>query len=182
MLFVECFKSCNCSLFFYLFFLSRVGVWIPTGGQRGFNQMAKAFKKGLFFSCYFLCIFLPVKSKSFWEEELYWVQAIGVWVVRKRWGILDLGLVGGQNIARTKCGMVVGLGLFFSLFFFLFLSFFLFFSPSKSASLGITWAQFESSGHGNLIFGIPASNWVITAKHETKKKTLVSKERARCNW
>jgi hypothetical protein len=88
--------------------------------------MAKAFKKGLFFSCYFLCIFLPVKSKSFWEEELYWVQAIGVWVVRKRWGILDLGLVGGQNIARTKCGMVVGLGLFFFSFFFLFFRFFSF--------------------------------------------------------
>lgn len=182
MLFVECFKSCNCSLFFYLFFLSRVGVWIPTGGQRGFNQMAKAFKKGLFFSCYFLCIFLPVKSKSFWEEELYWVQAIGVWVVRKRWGILDLGLVGGQNIARTKCGMVVGLGLFFFSFSFFFFRFFSFSLLQSRLRWGLPGLSLNHLDTAILFSAFPHQTGLSRRSTKQKKKTLVSKERARCNW
>lgn len=90
----------------------------------------------------------------------------------QKMGYIGFGVGWGAKYRTYKMWHGCGVGSVFFLFFFLFLSFFLFFSPSKSASLGITWAQFESSGHGNLIFGIPASNWVITAKHETKKKNV----------
>lgn len=53
MLFVECFKSCNCSFLFSF----RVGVWIPTGGQRVFSHNGEGIKKGLFFLLFPL--FLP---------------------------------------------------------------------------------------------------------------------------
>lgn len=125
--FFLCFKSCNCSSFFSGL------VWIPTGGQRGFqSQRRRHLKRGCCFSCYFPLFFLPAKSKTIWEEELYWVQANGVRVGCKDGVYWIRGGLGGQNIARTKCGIGCGVG---SDFFFLFI-FIPIFSPSKSASLG----------------------------------------------
>lgn len=108
---VKCFKSCNCSSFFF-----RVWYGYLQVGRGVSVTMAKASKKGLlFFPVIFLCFFLPAKSKTIWEEKLYWVQANGVWVGCKDGVYWIWGGLGGQNIARTKCGIGCGVG---SVFFF----------------------------------------------------------------
>jgi len=83
-------------------------------GRWGFSHKAKAFKR-VVFPVIFLCFFLPAKSKTIWEGELYWVQANGVWVVRKD-GALDLGWVGDKISHVQNVALAVGLGLFFSFF------------------------------------------------------------------
>lgn len=157
-------------------------VWIPTGGQRGFqSQRRRHLKRGCCFSCYFPSFFLPAKSETIWEEELYWVQANGVRVGCKDGVYWIRGGLGGQNIARTKCGIGCGVG---SDFFFLFI-FIPIFPPSKSASLG-SW-----TGLNGCVLPVRMDTlqypqhscihkcYLSPAKH--KKKALVSKEWARCN-
>lgn len=144
-------------------------------GQRGFqSQRRRHLKRGCCFSCYFPLFFLPAKSKTIWEEELYWVQANGVRVGCKA-GYIGFGVGWEGKISHVQnVASVAGLGLIFSSFHFRFL-----FTPSKSASLGSPWTGLNGCLFRPDTLHYPQHScihkcYLSPAKH--KKKALVSKE------
>lgn len=140
------------------------------------SQRRRHLKRGCCFSCYFP-LFLPSGEE---QDYLGGRTLLGT----SKWGSVGCkdgvywiwGGLGGQNIARTKCGIGCGVG---SDFFFPFFHFHFPFFKIGFAGIFLDWTERVSSRLDTLytILNTPAFTSAICQRRSTKQKKSVGIKR-----